>query len=210
MSTANDSSSCVEFEQGTDDLEALTRYQIGHSKPIRRARWFMLFGIPSICVLAMVATWPNDIRDAFPFSIITVFLVVYVAHLLVYDRPRSAVKRLIAKPHGKRMLGPVRLEISPNEIRSQSNFGTSEISWTAVDALAATPEYLFLFVGENEAFIVPRRAFQSDSAFQRFEQRVRQYLQTAPAIGVFCPHCRYDLSGVSRSRCPECGWQAPQ
>ena len=51
--------------------------------------------------------------------------------------------------------------------------------WSAIDWISVTRDHLYFFLDTTQAFIVPRRAFESDERFQAFVAQARQWHDAA-------------------------------
>jgi hypothetical protein len=51
---------------------------------------------------------------------------------------------------------------------TESAYSHSEIQWTAIQKLVRTRTYIFLYIMQHGALVIPRRAFESDAAFDQF------------------------------------------
>ena len=58
--------------------------------------------------------------------------------------------------------------ITPGGLKVSSEKSASEIRWTAVLDVKRTADRLFVFMAKRQAFIIPRRAFDSDDQFEAF------------------------------------------
>ena len=58
--------------------------------------------------------------------------------------------------------------ITPGALRISSPKGVSDIRWTAFVDIKRTGDRLFAFMNHRQAYVVPRRAFDSDEQFEAF------------------------------------------
>ncbi len=50
----------------------------------------------------------------------------------------------------------------------ETPYNRTEYNWLAVQKLARTKRYLFIYISQNAAHVIPRRAFASDADWQAF------------------------------------------
>ncbi|MCX7723484.1 MAG: YcxB family protein [Verrucomicrobiae bacterium] len=50
----------------------------------------------------------------------------------------------------------------------ESEYGRSEIRWTTVQKLARTRRHIFIYLGQDNAVVIPRRAFESNTQWDAF------------------------------------------
>jgi hypothetical protein len=62
----------------------------------------------------------------------------------------------------------VRINFGDDGITSESANSHTEIQWTAVQKLVRTRSHIFLFVTQRRNLVIPKRAFDSDNAFNQF------------------------------------------
>lgn len=59
--------------------------------------------------------------------------------------------------------------------RAESDRGVTQLRWSSVPRIERQPDRLFVFNGPRTAFMVPRRVFADDAAFETFAATVEQY-----------------------------------
>lgn len=75
------------------------------------------------------------------------------------------------------------ITLDTNGATRHTEDSANSVKWRGIRRVVATDEYLGLFVGAGEGFIVPRRAFNSDDDWQRFVNFARQQWQhTQPDV----------------------------
>ncbi len=65
--------------------------------------------------------------------------------------------------------------ITPAALRISSPKGVSDVRWTAFVDIKRTSDRLFAFMNQRQAYIVPRRAFDSDEEFEAFIVAARDH-----------------------------------
>ena len=65
--------------------------------------------------------------------------------------------------------------ITPAALRITSSKGVSDIRWSAFPDVKSSGERLFAFMSPRQAFIVPRRAFDSDEQFEAFSSAAEEH-----------------------------------
>ena len=56
----------------------------------------------------------------------------------------------------------------------ESQYGKSEIRWAMVQKLARTRRYIFIYLGQENAVVLPRRAFESSTQWDTFYDICKQ------------------------------------
>ena len=62
----------------------------------------------------------------------------------------------------------VTINFGDDVITSESTNYSTEIQWTSIQKLAKTRSYVFLFITQRRNLVIPKRAFDSDKAFNQF------------------------------------------
>lgn len=69
---------------------------------------------------------------------------------------------------------PHSFTITPSALQVSSPKSRSELQWSAFPDLKRVGDRLFVFMTKRQAFVIPRRAFASDSEFESFAAAARQ------------------------------------
>jgi hypothetical protein len=64
--------------------------------------------------------------------------------------------------------GPHEFEIEPEALRYSSTRSSAKFGWSGLQRLHRTRDRLFIFSSKAVAFMIPRRAFESDADFEHF------------------------------------------
>ncbi len=115
------------------------------------------------------------------------------------------------------ILGNRTLVLASEGFISKGEFDEFRCAWTMVSRIFETAEQVLFFIYGGTGIIVPKREFASlefarnfasDAERLRWAETARRpdplraYLAENDAS---CPRCRYNLRGVTRAICPECG-----
>ena len=57
---------------------------------------------------------------------------------------------------------------SPDSLISDSQFSHSELKWDAVQKLSRTRSYIFMYITQHGAIVIPRRAFTTQETWDQF------------------------------------------
>ena len=72
------------------------------------------------------------------------------------------------------LYAPPSYAITPGALRISSEKGVSDVRWTAFLDVRRSDDRLFIFMSKRQAFIIPRRAFDSDQDFEAFVTAAEQ------------------------------------
>ena len=69
--------------------------------------------------------------------------------------------------------------ISSEGVHDITEFNDTTTKWNVIENIAQTIDHLFILVRPNSAFIIPKRAFPDDSAFNQNAQDIKGIFQTS-------------------------------
>ena len=97
------------------------------------------------------------------FFIVEVLWVILIAFFVLLFIILSNLSRM-----NKTWLTDTVIALGPNGITSESQYGRSELKWNAVQKVVRTQAYIFIYVMQHGAIVIPRRAFSTDVERQQF------------------------------------------
>lgn len=157
-----------------DDMAALSAYYYKHT-PSGRRRDRILKAAP--VVVAVV--WAYVARDHPEWGMQepgkywlyvglgTPIILLLSWAMLWYLRPSMARMSVRMGPR-KRMLEPLTITLLPGHVELMNADGRGKVPWASVRHVGSTGEHVFLLFAGPNGFIVPRRSFESDAAFEAY------------------------------------------
>lgn len=168
------------IEISADDLIAFNLFHYANSPALRRQRLLLGFGLPIIWVglwVLLVITSADPGERAKRLWPLLFLALLY--HVVFFRRLRKRiakqVKKLLGEGENKNVLGKHTISISPQGLTSKGQFSEEKHSWQAIERIAETPEYAFLYLGAVSAIIIPRRTFSAEFGVDEFVARAKQY-----------------------------------
>ena len=79
-----------------------------------------------------------------------------------------------SEKHG--FIGPHQFEIRPDGFSETTKGTTTVTNWAGVQRLFRFRSYLFLMISTFRVHIIPRRAFESEEAFQNFADSIESHM----------------------------------
>lgn len=112
------------------------------------------------------------------FNIINLVFAVIVATLVYYFFAMALMKRKIIKINSKKegVLGQQSMEISFSGVKVTTGTSSSEMSWKKINSIAETKQYIYIFISDQNAYIIPKRVFTSESEEQQFLSNSKAFL----------------------------------
>jgi len=171
----------VEFENSLDDLLALNLYHHQQSPSARRVRQLLQFGPAAILVivfLVQVLVSGASPVSSLPWLMFAVVWTVFVPYMM----RRSLKKRILqlyADGRDRGVVGRHTLSLTSTGVTDKTSFGKTVTTWREVRKVVATNEYVFIYVSDAVAHVVPRRDFSDESKFHEFRDAVIRHMKVA-------------------------------
>lgn len=109
-----------------------------------------------------------------PFLLVMVLAVLFYPRYIRWVIKRSA-QRLVAGGPNRFLFGKKRVTIAPEELTESGDFSDLHLRWQVVQAIDKNEDYVFIFLSNVHAIIVPRRAFYSAGEFADFYESARRF-----------------------------------
>ena len=82
---------------------------------------------------------------------------------------------VLGKKH-QGLVGEHTLRLTPEGLEESTAFNTGVHKWAGIHRVDSTTRYLFIYINESMAHIVPKQAFSCVAEAELFEQQVRQLM----------------------------------
>ena len=173
----------VDYQLTEEDFMAYFRYrQWGVPGGRRRILlgWvaLMLF----VAAVVLVTTTPQARIYAVLVLAPALLIISAVYFLAVWHYPRDAARQYRKTPH---VFQPTSLSVTPGGVAGRQGGVEFRRDWSAVREVLTTGSHLFFMLGGQHALVIPRRAFGSPAAAQKFLALAREYQDGAR--GSFAP-----------------------
>lgn len=169
------------YELTHDDLAAFIEYHQRSSPTARRQRIGCL-GV-ALCALmilpvGILLTTDKPVletaMDIWPL-LLGPLLFAILAVPYIRWRTRQMSNRLLSEGQNKEFYGRCELEAGADALTETRPSGSTIRNWTSVERIAATPSHLFVYTSGIEAYVVPRRAFSTESEFRAFVDTIAEH-----------------------------------
>lgn len=166
----------VEFNPAPEDLHALNAHLAARSVPGRVGPWPVTRLFAAIFGLAAATTaWPGGASRPVPMAAALGGLIAWACFRLVGRPVGEAALTLQSRLAWGRvqragLVGPQRAAIEAAGLRVTSAKGETMARWSGVGEVVRGPGAILVFVAPRVAFVVPRRAFEGDAAFDAFAE----------------------------------------
>jgi hypothetical protein len=170
----------VEFQLTPEDLPALTRYhQQLHPLPEKNAgQWIwlgLLAGVVALFILSSRFGVSRSEEVAFFLGCFFAGGGLLVLLLLKYQAALRRQKHVQQDQRNRDLYEPKRMTISPDGVTVSGSRGFTLTRWPFVWHIGRSPDYAFLYITSETAYVVPRRAFRDEQQFAEFIALAQQF-----------------------------------
>ncbi len=175
----------LNFEVTVGDFTAFGQYFYKHTAEGRRGirrMFFLGLVLAAVFIYSEYDRFARGGHDTLqtwvaPAIALALLLGAYGAYLWLL---RPAVIRWACRGTALReTLGPTTLVLERNGISIENAHGKGRIAWAEILDAAETPSHIFLIIGHLRAFIIPKRAFNDDTAASACFRMVQECLNEA-------------------------------
>ena len=179
----------IDFDLEPEDLLSFINYHYVDSPGVRRQRYLLAamgFGILASLPLMIMLGWHKSIdemrQNLWPLLLGPVgFLICYP--LFYRWSIRRNCQRIMYEGDRRGYFGPRSLSLETYGVRESTIRGETIRSWASVCGLVTVRQHALIYTSPTEAFVVPKRAFKDDDAFDAFmkqaSERARRKVETA-------------------------------
>jgi len=132
---------------------------------------FVFFAFMTLRANIQVAT-SADVGAVFRVVMVVIFEAVMISGLLAVALLAIALSLLPSQ--NRTFFTDHTLTLGPDGLREQTEFNDTHHTWAAIQKVARTRGHLFLYVSQNGAHVIPRRAVQTDDEWDSLFQLALQ------------------------------------
>lgn len=103
------------------------------------------------------------------FIIVELLLIAFILAFLA----AVTILPMISRKRNKLLYCERKLSIDSDAFYTESEYSRSETRWSVVQKVVRTSSYIFMFLGQHNAVVVPRRAFEEAGQWDSFYEKVR-------------------------------------
>jgi hypothetical protein len=168
------------YELMRDDLAAFIEFHQRTSPAARRQKigclivaFCALMILPAAILLTTDKPVLETASDIWPLLLGPILFGIFSIPYIRW-RTRQMSNRLLSEGQNREFHGECELEASDDVLTETRPSGSTTRNWTSVERIVTTPSHLFVYTSGIEAYVVPRRAFSTDSEFNAFVDAVRE------------------------------------
>jgi hypothetical protein len=181
----------IEFEQTFDDLMLVTEYTWKRRRNLwNRYGWLgLILWLMALAFLPDGLLQQRDWTSSFLLLVCGAVLVAFWFRLVFFPRGviRQTLQREYAGNKNLNVVGMRRITITPEFIIAASPLMQSAQRWNGIEKVLVYHDTILIFNSALSAFVLPRRAFNSDTHFQEFAGCAQKYMEAHSTDGVRIP-----------------------
>ncbi|UCC61006.1 MAG: YcxB family protein [Dehalococcoidia bacterium] len=167
----------IEYENSMDDILALNLYHHQQAPSARRTRMLLHYGPPVILViifLAQVSIIGGSLVTGLPWLFFAGIWVIFVPYSL-RRAMKKKVARMVLENQDGGITGQHKLSLKSDSVTDQTGSGKTKTRWADVPKIVLTSSYLYIYISDTSAHIIPKRAFESETKFREFVDTAMRY-----------------------------------
>lgn len=169
----------VKYQLKEQDYIDFNLYHMAHSKLMKtHSMRQRIIGPIVFAIAAFVSPKVSGIPFwywATVFSITSILWVFYYPKF-AQKRMKKQILKMLFEGENKDFLAVKELTLENNGLHIKSQFSESSVLWQSFGKLAVNKSHIFIYNGAASAYIIPRRAFSSEEAYNFFLQALEQHI----------------------------------
>lgn len=167
----------IEYNLIKDDYIEFNMHYIDTSRTVKRTLLIQQYGV-GLVFLIIPYFFSKLVGTPMTLSYI-VYGAVFLAWILYYPRyfisvTKRRIIKMIDENGDSSIYGMQSIALTETGIEQESNTGESRTSWSGIERIDETPEYIYIYIGTMNAYLVPNRAFDDDAQRAEFLKILRE------------------------------------
>jgi hypothetical protein len=181
----------LEYDLSVEDMIALGTYHAEHS-PGEKRRYRLFQGVILAIVLVLIVSTVStvlagqtpDTPAGLAIALLpllcpgTLLFLVFSPAVRRWSVSR-AIRRAFPEDGDPSAVGRQRLTLAPDALHLETHVTEIDIPWGGIREINTTKDHIFVHTEANQAFVVPRTAFSSQTAFESFIDTLHSHAQQA-------------------------------
>lgn len=176
------------YDLTREDLAAFIEFHQRASPAARKQKiGCLVFGFAAMMVLPIGILVTSDkprletAMNIWPL-ILGPILFAILAIPYIRFRTRQMSNRLLSEGQDNGFYGACELHVGADELTETRPSGLTTRKWSSVERIVTTPKHLFVYTSGIEAYVVPRRAFSTETDFNALVDAIAK--QSAVEVNV--------------------------
>lgn len=190
-----------------EELVEFFKYARRSSRLVTIVRWICVGGLAGGGILVLIRS----------VGVITTLLgctnlLLSISVLLYCMSERSIIALrllpgLFKDPNGHAFLAEIHTVLGTHGVHCQTIKMDATYEWRSIREVVRQRDAVYLMFDRSTGIILPDRVFGDAVNRDRTLAAIDMLRRESPPYPTHCPTCRYNLRGLARDGCPECGWR---
>jgi len=173
----------IEYQNTAEDLLHLNLYHFQQSPSFRKKRLLFQYSVPAILIvgiliLVLIPSVNVSILIVLPIGFVCVFWIVYMPRVLRRNVTKQ-VEKMYVEGQVSDTIYRHKLSLTPEAIVDKTEYGKIQTPWSDVQRLITTDRYVFIYISDALAHIIPRNTFSSEEKYQEFLDTIKRRCERA-------------------------------
>lgn len=167
------------FDLNEEDYVEFNLYHADNSKKFKRNLFIQRFLVSAIFLLVpvlMKLLFGRPFTSTLPmFGIVWLIWVIFFNKGFKHTLKSRIIKNIkAAEEKGQTITGEYTLQETSDGLVLKNKSGEVKIKWKAIGILGEDDERLYLYISNEMAYIVPKRAFADSTELSEFKEKVEK------------------------------------
>lgn len=167
----------IECENTLDDILAFNFYHFEHSPAARKRANIQRYG--GAILLALVLLLTSSFLEFTPLAWL-IGIGFIIAWILLEPRfHRSELRKMagsfLREGTNKGVTGKRTFTLQAESVTETTDASESRTRWDCVEQIVKTDDYIFIYTSAVTAYVIPRRAFDTEAEYDTFFKTATKY-----------------------------------
>ena len=172
----------IVYDMSVDDHVSFSIFHHKHSRSSRRT--LMIGGVVfPVCMFLLLSGLSIYKGQWGAVATYAVFFAVLMIWILSGNKKTLArvVRKMLKEGENKMDIGLQTLEVTSEGLADKNEFSESKFNWKAIERIASTPDYYYIYVSAMKALVVPKLKV-TEGDFEEFRRLVEEGFRGAASI----------------------------
>ena len=163
----------IEYELSHDDLLVFNLFVCKTSPSfMQRNIYFPQIIFPLLIVVFLFVLWTRNNLKSILIGLISSLIWIFIIPKFQWWYTRKSTQKLLGEGDNT---GSVSLTLSSDNIVVKADSGEAVYQWSQVDKIVDTEDYIYLFITNILAIIIPKRSFSGESSLETFVRTIHEF-----------------------------------
>ncbi|PKM73907.1 MAG: hypothetical protein CVU91_02340 [Firmicutes bacterium HGW-Firmicutes-16] len=157
----------VMYDLNKTDFWNINKYILLHTK----ARHMLILELIYAALLVAALFLELNLKSRNDLLIYVIILLLLYVFIYIFVK----IKVINLSMHYEGIYCGHLMEVNENEIIESTSVNETHYRWTYIKNISQNEQYIFIFFGYNQSYVIPKRAFNSDGEASDFFYKVRLF-----------------------------------